>query len=454
MDKNYEYLSDEHANYIKNLIKKVAEKDKNYEIFGAKVHQYELNETVSLEWVRAFEKQFQVKLPQEYVFFITKVGNGGVGPYYGIDPLSLDEDYVRYYNNLSKPSIYNEDYLQFYNDNITLFENKKRYDAQEDDEEAFHEKQKQIYDTLENGTLNINNQGCTCDALLVVNGSRAGEIVYIDWELDVDYPPGLINMTFLEWYQGFFEAILAGYDIRGYGWSMLGDERELIEKYTNADLKTKSHIISSFVKFPYVEKETIQFISNFDGVNDVCRLKLLFDFDYKQALQVFDIFLESDSKKIEVAMESCRKVWSEDKDKYYDKMLRLIYGNFEDKLKEAALIFIRGTKKLSAGDLFEFVKNKENSENIRQVAMYVIGEAEDVEDFIDVFIDILKNIDSEIVLLETLFALRGVENEKIAQTYKLLIPKYKNNANPMIIKEMKSYLERMEYFLRNKAAQK
>lgn len=48
MNKNYEYLSDEHANYIKNLIKKVADKDPNYEIFGSKVHQYELNETVSL----------------------------------------------------------------------------------------------------------------------------------------------------------------------------------------------------------------------------------------------------------------------------------------------------------------------------------------------------------------------------------------------------------------------
>lgn len=453
MDKNYEYLSDEHANYIKNLIKKVAEKDKNYEIFGSKVHQYELNETVSLEWVRAFEKQFQVKLPQEYVFFITKVGNGGVGPYYGIEPLSLDEDYVKYYSNLSKPSIYNEDYLQFYNDNITLFENEKRYNAQEDDEESFHKKQEQIYNTLENGTLNINNQGCTCDALLVVNGSRAGEMVYIDWELDANYPPGLIDMTFLEWYQGFFEAILAGYDIMGYGWSMLGDEQELIEKYINADLKTKSHIISSFVKFPYVEKETIQFISNFDGVNDVCRLKLLFDFDYKQALQIFDTFLESDSKKIQ-AIQTCMQIRSRDKDKYYDKMLGFIYGNFEDKLKETVLIFIKRTKRLSAGDLFEFVKNKENSEYIRQVAMYVIGEAEDAKDFIDAFIDILKNIDSEIVLLETLVALRGIESEKIAQTYKILIPEYKNNVNPMIIKEMKSYLERMEYFLRNKAAQK
>ena len=84
MNKNYKYLSDEHAEYIKNLIKKVAEKDKNYEIFGASSHKYHLNETVSLEWVRAFEKKYQVELPEEYVFFITKVGNGGASPFYGI----------------------------------------------------------------------------------------------------------------------------------------------------------------------------------------------------------------------------------------------------------------------------------------------------------------------------------------------------------------------------------
>ncbi len=141
-------------------------------------------------------------------------------------------------------------------------------------------------------------------------------------------------------------------------------------------------------------------------------------------------------------------IWrSEDKDKYYDKLLRFIYGdygNFEDRLKETALIFIGSTKCLSAGDLFEFVKNKEHSEHIRRVAMYVIGEAEDVEDFIDVLIDILNNIDSEIVLLETLFTLRGIKSEKIVQAYQTLIPKYQNSANPMIIKQMECYLKYME----------
>ena len=134
MNKNYEYLSVEHAHYIKELIKKAADKDKNYNIFGSSSHKYHLNETVSLEWVRKFEKQYQVELPEEYVFFITKVGNGVAGPYYGIVPLSLDKKYEKCYNNLSKPSIYDDRYLQFYKECLAFSQNNGS------DDKAFLEK--------------------------------------------------------------------------------------------------------------------------------------------------------------------------------------------------------------------------------------------------------------------------------------------------------------------------
>ena len=57
MKKDDKYLSDEHADYIKNLIKTAAEKDKTFKIFGASSHKYCLNETVSPAWVRKFEEQ-------------------------------------------------------------------------------------------------------------------------------------------------------------------------------------------------------------------------------------------------------------------------------------------------------------------------------------------------------------------------------------------------------------
>jgi len=443
MNKNYEYLSDEHAKYIRNIVKEVKKKDENYKIFGAKTHQYQLNETVSLEWVRAFEKKYHIELPEEYVFFITKVGNGGAGPYYGVEPLKDTEQSAKFYKHLSKESIYNDNYLQFYKECVAFFDNEEP-----DDEKGYDELDKkydEFCDKINYGTLGITNQGCTFDTLLVVNGSRKGEIVYVDWNLELDYPPKLIHMTFLEWYQGYFEEILAGYDVYGYGYHMLGDEKELIEKYACADLHTKNKIISSFFKFPTIEQETIKFISNFDGISDIARLKLLLEFDEEQGLQIFDNFFESGGEKIKVAINACMKI--RDKDQYYDKMLRLIYGgygNFDDNFIQTALIFIQGTNKLSAADLFEFVKNKENSEEIRHTAMYVIGGAKDKDKFIDTFIDILNHIDSEMILLETLVALNNVESEKIAQTYKTLIPKYENSDNFLIVKNMKYYIKEFE----------
>ena len=110
MKKDDKYLSDEHADYIKNLIKTAAEKDKTFKIFGASSHKYCLNETVSPAWVRKFEEQYQIKLPEEYVFFITKIGNGGASPYYGIAPLSLEKKNKKFikfnYGNLQKKVYY------------------------------------------------------------------------------------------------------------------------------------------------------------------------------------------------------------------------------------------------------------------------------------------------------------------------------------------------------------
>lgn len=474
MNKNYKYLSDEHAEYIKNLIKKVAEKDKNYEIFGASSHKYHLNETVSLEWVREFEKKYQVELPEEYVFFITKVGNGGTDPFYGIKPLCLDEEYEGCYKNLSKPSIYDDGYLQYYkeclafsekefledeqsDDNAFLEKKENRfnetldevYDIEndnniEDNEESFCEEQHQIFSKLEDGVLHINTHG----SLLVVNGSRKGEIAYMDYYgLELGIPPCLINMTFLEWYQNFFEEVLAGYDTYQYGYYMLGDENELMAKYANADLETKSNIICTFFKFKSIDKKTLSFLCHFDGVENIRRLRLILKFDVDKGLEFFEYFFDGDSEQIKIAIEACLSIPNEYRQSYYDKMIHFIYGDygdFDDDLKRTALLFIRDTKTLSAGDLFAFLKNKENSESIRKTCMYTIGAARDKKKFVDRFVDILNTIDSEKILLEMTVTLSNVQSEKIAWTYKKLIPKYQNSDNFLIVKNMESYLKRLK----------
>lgn len=436
MKKNYEYLSDEHAKYIKKLIEKVANKDKNYKIFGADSHKYLLNETVSLEQIRAFEAKYQVELPEEYVFFITKVGNGGAGPFYGIDPLCLDEEYEKHYQKLSKPTNYNDDYLQFCKKCLALSEKEKL------DEDDIN-----FGDCLD-GVLNINTQGCTFDTLLVLNGSRKGELVYIDWNLELYNPPRLINMTFLEWYQGFFEEVLAGYDTYQYGYYILGDEDALMAKYENADLETKSTIISTFYKFQFINKKTLRFISHFDGVEDVCRLQLILKFDVKKGLKLFEQFFNGTRDQMKIAVKATYlEMPHKYRDYYYDDMIHFIYddyGRFDDDLKRKALIFIKDTNRLSAGDLLPFVKDKKNSQEIRKSCMYIIGSAKDKYNFIDTFIDILNTTDSEQILAETILVL-NIKNEKIAQTYKTLIPKYKDSDNFLIARNMDSYLIKYKY---------
>ncbi len=138
----------------------------------------------------------------------------------------------------------------------------------EDNEQAFYEEQNQIFPTLEDGVLHLNTHG----SLLILNGSRKGEIAYMDYcALELDIPPCLINMTFLEWYQNFLRKF-AGYDTYQYGYYMLGNENELIEKYTNADLETKSNIICTFFKFKSIHKKRCPFLCHFDGIENVRRL--------------------------------------------------------------------------------------------------------------------------------------------------------------------------------------
>lgn len=36
------------------------------------------------------EKEWNISLPEDYKLFLTQVGNGGMGPFYGLLPLELD----------------------------------------------------------------------------------------------------------------------------------------------------------------------------------------------------------------------------------------------------------------------------------------------------------------------------------------------------------------------------
>lgn len=62
----------------------LAAHDKNRSVFGAFMHHYKLNPTLTEEKITDLEKQYGFSMPNEYRQYLKIVGNGGVGPYYGM----------------------------------------------------------------------------------------------------------------------------------------------------------------------------------------------------------------------------------------------------------------------------------------------------------------------------------------------------------------------------------
>lgn len=87
---------------IKTKIGQLREMDKNYQIFGSHIHQYKLNPVLTLTQISEFEKRFQVNLPEEYKLFLSQVGNGGAGPFYGVN--TLEDGRISYFDNSENAS--------------------------------------------------------------------------------------------------------------------------------------------------------------------------------------------------------------------------------------------------------------------------------------------------------------------------------------------------------------
>lgn len=98
---------------IIKILQQAGEIDFKYELFGASTHRYRLNPPIRASFVREVEGKYGFSLPDDYVQFITEIGDGGAGPDHGIYPFAdfvkkgineYAEKYrVSYRNSLAKP---------------------------------------------------------------------------------------------------------------------------------------------------------------------------------------------------------------------------------------------------------------------------------------------------------------------------------------------------------------
>jgi SMI1 / KNR4 family (SUKH-1) len=195
----------EHIQKIKEKLALLKSLDTNLSSFGVQKHKYELNPTISESEIEDFEKTYQISLPLGYREFLKQVGNGGAGPYYGLEALEnsryVDLDYRGdNFVDISQPFT-----LRDYWNPIIEMETEEAYNAFE---EEYQEKK------WVNGLLRISNFGCGVSINLVVNGEEYGNIWVDDRGNDGGiYPDPYLSkesrIDFLSWYEAWLDEYIA-----------------------------------------------------------------------------------------------------------------------------------------------------------------------------------------------------------------------------------------------------
>jgi hypothetical protein len=77
---------------VLRLLGELGRRDRQRRVFGSGSHQYKLHPPLAVPVVEAFEARYGISLPGDYRSFLTGIGNGGAGPYYGVLPFGKDDD--------------------------------------------------------------------------------------------------------------------------------------------------------------------------------------------------------------------------------------------------------------------------------------------------------------------------------------------------------------------------
>lgn len=222
--------------------------DLDYSLFGSNIHQYHLNPILTGQTIQQFESLYNVTLPKEYVDFLMHVGNGGAGPFLGLEPfekilfVDLDRPSSASLLNPDLPFLHTQPWNEVFNAT-----------CDEEDEQEFERQYFEFHQHQMDGVIAISNYGCGISLNLVVNGQEYGYI----WTDDRANEGGIYpsrelgnsdKLTFLDWYELWLDSSFA---------EMKEKQIEFIEQNqslaTSESLQHPDHAISNDV-IPNIEK--------------------------------------------------------------------------------------------------------------------------------------------------------------------------------------------------------
>lgn len=201
-------------------LQQLAQRDPHFQAFGAAEHQYQLNPCLSAGDIETIEAEFGITLPADYAWFLTQVGNGGAGPFYGLyslqDSLEVHTDFASP-ASLTTPFPLTSATLPDEHQLALLEEQIEAAQAAEDEDletELYEQYQALLFPSeWANGYLHLCDYGCGISFFLVISGAATGSV----WENRAVDAIGLMPSTelgntepigFLEWYQLWLDQAL------------------------------------------------------------------------------------------------------------------------------------------------------------------------------------------------------------------------------------------------------
>jgi hypothetical protein len=173
--------------------------------FGAETRGLQRVPPLSPDALAAAEARLGVTLPEEYRGFVTRIGDGGAGPAYGLftledallesnvdrvpDLLAREFPHVAAYNPDEDPAV------------DAFWHRVDTGEVSEEEGDLYHHGQL-------GGALTLCHEGCGHMHFLVVTGPARGTMWIDSRGSDQGYIP--LNATFLQWYERWLDDVLAG----------------------------------------------------------------------------------------------------------------------------------------------------------------------------------------------------------------------------------------------------